>query len=117
MADPPASRQLGIDAASGSVIALLDDDDVWSPTKLARQLAAVDAADSDHWIVSSRMLVLGPGNRQRMWPRRLIEPGESVAEYLFRFNRTRVRQRAICRPPRCAFRPTLGRRFRGAAIG
>ncbi len=83
---PARSRQLGIDAARGSVIALLDDDDVWSPTKLARQLAAADCVDGDHWIVSSRMLVLGPGARQRMWPRRLIKPGESVAEYLFRFN-------------------------------
>ena len=82
----PGCRQLGIDAARGSVIALLDDDDVWSPTKLARQLAAADSVDGDHWIVSSRMLVLGPGARQRMWPRRLIKPGESVAEYLFRFN-------------------------------
>ncbi len=79
------SRQLGIDAARGSVIALLDDDDVWQPTKLARQLAAAEAFDGDHWIVSSRMLVLGPGTRQRMWPRRLVRPGESVAEYLFRF--------------------------------
>jgi glycosyltransferase involved in cell wall biosynthesis len=83
---PAESRQLGIDAARGSVIALLDDDDVWLPTKLARQLAAADSVDGDHWIVSSRMLVLGPGTRQRMWPRRLIEPGESLAEYLFRFN-------------------------------
>jgi glycosyltransferase involved in cell wall biosynthesis len=83
---PASSRQLGIDAASGSVIALCDDDDVWTPTKLARQLAAADALDTDHWIVSSRMLVQGPGSRQRMWPRRLIEPGESVAEYLFRFD-------------------------------
>src|SRR6185369_10065199 len=75
---PARSRQMGIDAARGSVIALLDDDDVWSPTKLARQLAAADLIDGDHWIVSSRMLVLGPGARQRMWPRRLINPGESV---------------------------------------
>lgn len=82
---PARSRQRGIDAASGSVIALLDDDDVWLPTKLARQIASIDTADSDHWIASSRMLVLGPGTRQRRWPRRLIEPGESVAEYLFRF--------------------------------
>jgi glycosyltransferase involved in cell wall biosynthesis len=87
---PARSRQLGIDAARGSVIALLDDDDVWSPTKLARQLAAADAVDGEHWIVSSRMLVLGPGTRQREWPRRLIKPGESVAEYLFRFNGLRV---------------------------
>src|SRR5258707_8754215 len=53
---PAESRQLGIDAARGSVIALLDDDDVWLPTKLARQLAAADSVDGDHWIVSSRML-------------------------------------------------------------
>jgi glycosyltransferase involved in cell wall biosynthesis len=83
---PARSRQKGIDVARGSVIALLDDDDVWSPTKLARQLAVADSLDGDHWIVSSRMLVLGPGARQRTWPRRLIKPGESVAEYLFRFN-------------------------------
>jgi len=82
---PARSRQLGIEAAAGSVIALLDDDDVWLPTKLARQLAAVDGIGTDTWVVSSRMLVQGPGARQRMWPRRLIQPEQSVAEYLFRF--------------------------------
>lgn len=83
---PAGSRQQGIDAARGSVIALLDDDDVWSPNKLARQLAVAESADTEHWIISSRMLVQGPGSRQRRWPRRLINPGDSVAEYLFRFN-------------------------------
>src|SRR6185312_5919980 len=38
-AGPARSRQKGLDVARGSVIALLDDDDLWSPTKLARQLA------------------------------------------------------------------------------
>lgn len=84
---PARCRQLGIDAASGSVTALLDDDDVWSTTKLARQLEVVDSKAGAHWISSSRMLVLGPGIRRRTWPRRLIKPGESVAEYLFRFGR------------------------------
>ncbi|AKS32319.1 glycosyltransferase family 2 protein [Mycolicibacterium goodii] len=84
---PARSRQLGIDAARGTVIALLDDDDLWQPTKLARQLAAVKNFDDDHWIVSSRMMVQGPGDRRRIWPRRLIEPGELVAEYLFRADR------------------------------
>ncbi|AWT56767.1 glycosyltransferase family 2 protein [Mycolicibacterium smegmatis] len=84
---PARSRQLGIDAASGSVIALLDDDDLWQPNKLTRQLAIVEAFDDDHWIVSSRMLVRGPGTRERVWPRRLIQPGERVAHYLFRFDR------------------------------
>ena len=88
---PARSRQLGIDAARGSVIALLDDDDVWLPTKLARQLAAADSVDGDHWIVSSRMLVLGPGTRQTdvaaaAHQTRRIGGGVSVS-----FQRTRVR--------------------------
>ena len=80
---PARCRQLGIDAAGGSVIALLDDDDQWHATKLARQLDAVPAAAGEHWIASSRMLVLGPGGRRRTWPRRLIGPGDRIAEYLF----------------------------------
>jgi glycosyltransferase involved in cell wall biosynthesis len=38
-----AARNMGIEAASGSWIALLDDDDLWSPQKLRQQLAAADA--------------------------------------------------------------------------
>jgi glycosyltransferase involved in cell wall biosynthesis len=82
---PARCRQLGIDAARGTVIALLDDDDEWHTTKLARQLDAVDSMTGQHWIASSRMVVLGPGTRRRTWPRRLIQPGESISEYLFRF--------------------------------
>ena len=82
---PAQSRQLGIDAARGSVIALLDDDDEWFATKLERQLGVVDAEADAHWIASSRMAVLGPGTRRRTWPRRLIGPGETITEYLFRF--------------------------------
>jgi glycosyltransferase involved in cell wall biosynthesis len=83
-------RQLGIDAASGTVIALLDDDDTWAPMKLARQLAIVENADDTSWIVSSRMAVVGPVARQRIWPRRLIRPGQPVGDYLFRFTDLRV---------------------------
>lgn len=87
---PARCRQLGIDAAHGTVIALLDDDDEWHTTKLARQLEAVDSLASTHWIASSRMVVLGPGTRRRIWPRRVIEPGESIAEYLFRLTDLRL---------------------------
>ena len=113
---PARSRQLGIDAASGSVIALLDDDDVWSPTKLARQLAAADSVDSDHWIVSSRMLVLGPGspadgcgrggssNRESRWPSICFVSTDSGSAT------------PTCRPPRCAFRPILAVASAGTAL-
>jgi glycosyltransferase involved in cell wall biosynthesis len=82
---PARCRQLGIDAASGTVIALLDDDDEWHPTKLARQLAAVEPSSGANWIVSSRMHVAGSGRSRRIWPRRVIVPGESIVDYLFRF--------------------------------
>lgn len=37
-----AARNIGAQAATGSWIALLDDDDLWSPEKLRRQLAAAE---------------------------------------------------------------------------
>ena len=108
---PARCRQLGIDAASGSVIALLDDDDVWSTTKLARQLEVVDFAAGAQWIASSRMLVLGPGTRRRTWPRRLIQPGESITEYLFRFTDLRFGGAALQTSTLC-FPTDLGREVR-----
>ncbi len=87
---PARSRQLGIDAARSSVIAILDDDDEWYPDKLKRQLHAVDAVTDDRWIISSRIEVRGPAARQRIWPRQLIKPGQPVADYLFRFTGVRA---------------------------
>ncbi|MCX5041691.1 glycosyltransferase [Aldersonia sp. NBC_00410] len=78
------ARQIGIDAARGDVVALLDDDDEWHPEKLARQLEAVADRPTADWVVTSRSDVIGPGVRRRVWPRRVIEPGQSVADYLYR---------------------------------
>ena len=76
-------RQVGIDAARGAVIALLDDDDEWVDTKLERQLAGVRSGPGVHWIASSRICVHGPGSRRRVWPRHLIEPGQMITDYLY----------------------------------
>ena len=108
---PARCRQLGIDAARGTVIALLDDDDEWHATKLARQLDAVDSIAGTHWIASSRMMVLGPGTRRRIWPRRLIEPGESISEYLFRFTDLRFGGAALQTSTLC-FPVELARKVR-----
>lgn len=77
-------RQLGVRAARGSVIALLDDDDEWSRDKLERQLTAIGETPGSHWIASSRVAAVGPGERRRCWPQRLIAPSQPVGEYLFR---------------------------------
>lgn len=88
--DSGAARQVGIDAARGDVIAMLDDDDEWLGDKLQQQLQFVGPDPGEQWIASSRMSVRGPGSRRRVWPRRLIEPGQSVADYLFRFTGLRA---------------------------
>lgn len=86
-AGPARCRQIGIAATHGEVIALLDDDDEWCRVKLERQLAAVanDVGAGTPWIASSRMVVVGPGDRRRIWPRRLASSDQSIAEYLYRF--------------------------------
>lgn len=43
---PGATRNLGLDTASGQVIAFLDADDYWLPGKVAAQLAAIHAGAS-----------------------------------------------------------------------
>lgn len=108
---PGRCRQIGIDAASGAVTALLDDDDVWCTDKLARQLDVVAELAGAHWVVSSRMLVLGPGSKRRIWPRRLVRPGESLAEYLFRFRDLRFGGAALQTSTLC-FPTELGRAVR-----
>lgn len=90
---PAASRQRGIDAATGSVIALLDDDDTWFSDKLERQLAAVGGAGR-HWIASCRVRATSISG-SRVWPRHLIGPRDPVADYLFRFTDLRHGGRAL----------------------
>lgn len=43
-AGPAAARARGLDAATGSVVALLDSDDVWEPEHLASSLHALEAS-------------------------------------------------------------------------
>lgn len=105
------SRQLGIDAARGSVVALLDDDDEWLRNKLERQLAAVRECSEPMWIASSRTMVVGPGSRRRTWPRRLIAPDQSIADYLFKVSEIGVGG-ALLQTSTLLFPTDLARRVR-----
>ncbi|CAH0153389.1 glycosyltransferase family 2 protein [Rhodococcoides fascians] len=81
------ARQLGIEQATGDVIALLDDDDLWHPFKLERQLAEVSDAESKHWVVTCKCAVRQPGHREKIWPRTAIGEHQPVADYLFTLHR------------------------------
>jgi glycosyltransferase involved in cell wall biosynthesis len=77
-----AATNVGFDLAEGDVIALLDQDDIWVPEKLARQLAALNAAPQpESTVVFSTCLISGGGNADRVRPRRAPQ-GESIVEYL-----------------------------------
>lgn len=76
------ARNVGITAASGFWIALLDDDDEWLPRKIERQLETAQAAQNPYMVVFSKMIAKLP-NIEYVWPRRLPGEGEAMSEYLF----------------------------------
>nr|WP_313777350.1 glycosyltransferase [Mycobacterium sp.] len=84
---PSGARNLGIAAATGDMVALLDDDDEWLPNKLEAQLAVLrDATNPERTVVAGRQLFVNPRNGavSRPGPDRLINHGEPVERYLFR---------------------------------
>lgn len=78
---PSMAKHIGAEAANGNVIALLDDDDVWHPDKLEKQLAV--APPGDEWIVASRFTVHLEGGKPVVGPKTLIGRTEPIAPYLF----------------------------------
>ena len=78
---PSLAKHHGIEAASGDIIALLDDDDSWRENKLEIQLAA--APPGDEWILSSRFAIHAEGQEPIIGPRTLIRRDEPIAAYLF----------------------------------
>lgn len=87
------ARMMGVNDSKGQLIAFLDDDDVWSPTKLEQQVAVWRRASvvRDHVVVSCRIAVIDEHNAvQKIRPSRLIGPDERVESYLFRCTSIRL---------------------------
>ena len=76
-----AARNEAIRQAGGQWIAFLDDDDVWMPTKLERQMERL-LPDAGEVISFTRLIAQAPHGGY-VWPRRGPRPGEHVSEYLF----------------------------------
>jgi len=79
------ARQAGINDATTPLVALLDDDDYWEPTKLRAQLDALGDLDIAHpWIVGCRLVEHRDPVRQTIAPRFGIGPVADIGSYLFR---------------------------------
>lgn len=82
-----SARQLGIKIATGEAIALLDDDDTWYPEKLSRQAEVFDRVRQAGYrpVISCGVDVVDAlGTKLYSVPRRTIQPGQSVSDYLFK---------------------------------
>ena len=83
------ARMRGVAEAEGDIIAFLDDDDLWVPEKLERQLAVWRQESEAHGyaLVSCRVAIIDAnGVIQKTRPSRLPGPDEGIAAYLFRCN-------------------------------
>jgi glycosyltransferase involved in cell wall biosynthesis len=76
------ARNRGVSLTHAPLVAFLDDDDVWLPAKLERQVACVER-DLDAPQVIACHFSARSESAAMTWPRRLPRPGEDLSEYFF----------------------------------
>ncbi len=86
-----AARDLGIQSARGQAIALLDDDDYWYPEKLSAQVALMQEIHRQGMraVVATGLDYIVDGEVVYSGPKRVIHPGQRVADYLFKRRQAR----------------------------
>lgn len=76
------ARNVGIRSAKGKYVALLDDDDVWFPEKIEKQVAMAETCDSANLLVVARYIRSEEGCADEVWPVRLPAAHESLSEFM-----------------------------------
>ena len=76
------ARNIGVRAARGDWIALLDDDDEWLPDKIECQMRAARAMPDWFPVVSCRLIAQSP-TTSRILPLEPYEPPQSIGDFLF----------------------------------
>jgi GT2 family glycosyltransferase len=91
------AQNRGVREARGTYVALLDDDDVWLPDKLAVQLAAFDAAPGLGFVCGQAWMVNAAGESIGIWSRKASnqESFESLYQENFIPHSTVVVRRAL----------------------
>lgn len=80
------SRNIGIKAATGEFIALLDDDDIFYPPKIEKQIKKIqDAYDIEAVVSYTKVKMVSVGKSEsKILPNSEINKNENILDYLFR---------------------------------
>lgn len=93
---PGATRNSGVTLSSGALVAFLDDDDLWLPDKLQRQVALMDA-EPDVCLTFGQVQRFGA--EQGIWPDLSLPPRPTLeqllAENFVPLSTTMVRREAL----------------------
>ena len=82
---PAEARNMGIRAAKGIYIGLLDDDDEWTENKIATQMELVEerALAGTEFLISGRSKYQLASGQNTVTPQRLYQSSDDLGEYLF----------------------------------